>query len=219
MSHENEPQVRRTNARVIIPDHQDKTDLGPVIGYAQEPLLPLIQACIPLIPVVYNILIYADIALKKTPDNPPDGLTRDESASICLYTMEWNDEHKSLYSVLNKTLWTAERDVLQPWFKYLKLFLTALVKLPCAPPQTIWRGVHKNVSHRFPPASQVTWWAFSSCTTTLNVLESDMFLGKEGTRTLFSIEAINARNVRSHSFETDSAEHDTTRTSVRRYAI
>ena len=81
------------------------------------------------------------MALDETPEEPQDGLTIDESAAIRLYTIEWQKPHRSLYSMLNETLKTADRKALQPYFKYFKLFLTALVKLPSVPPQTIWRGV------------------------------------------------------------------------------
>jgi hypothetical protein len=77
--------------------------------------------------------------------------------------------------------------------------LTALVKLPCVPPTTVWRGVTKDLSAEFPRDTLVTWWAFSSCTTELTVLENNMYLGTTGERTLFSVEAINGRTIRAHS--------------------
>ena len=189
--------VRRKNSRLLI---QDSDEHGtPLIGYAQEPLLPLSAACIPLIHIVHNILIYVSIALENTKKRPSNGLTRDESAAIRLYTMEWSGEHKSLYYVLNRTLCGANREDLRPWFKYLKLFLTALAKIPCASPRTVWRGVRRNMSDKFSPEAPVIWWAFSSCTTTLSVLKSDLYLGHTGPRTLFCIEVFNGRNIRGHS--------------------
>ncbi|CAF4162970.1 unnamed protein product, partial [Rotaria sordida] len=116
MSEDTELQVRRENARLVIPDSQDPKTVGPIIDYAQEPLLPLADACTPLIPIIFNILVYASYALEHTPDNPSDDLTSDESASIYLYTMEWSDGHRSLYSVLNEILRTADREQLKPWF-------------------------------------------------------------------------------------------------------
>ena len=101
--------------------------------------------------------------------------------------------------MLNCTLKTGTREDLRPYFKYLKLFLTALVKLPCMPSLTVWRGVTKNLSAEFPPGTLVTWWRFSSCTTSLTVLENNMYLGNKGERTLFSVEAINGRTIRDHS--------------------
>jgi hypothetical protein len=169
------------------------------MGYAEEPLLPLFKACAPLTDIIHNLSFYVQLALNETPEVPPDGLTIDESASIRLYTIEWDGPHRSLYSMLNHTLKKDDREHLRPYFKYLKLFLTALVKLPCVPSSTIWRGVAKNVNAEFSPGTPVTWWAFSSCTTALPILENNMYLGNTGDRTLFSVEAINGRTVRAHS--------------------
>jgi hypothetical protein len=176
-----------------------KTDLGPIIGYADVPLLPLVKACAPLIGIIHDLSTYVERALHETPEEPCDGLTIDESASIRLYTIEWQRPHRSLYWMLNYSLKTANCKDLRPYFKYMKLFLTALVKLPCVPPQTVWRGVTKNLSAEFLSGTPVTWWAFSSCTTTMTVLKNNMYLGRAGPRTLFSVEAINGRTIRAHS--------------------
>ena len=173
--------------------------LTPITGYADEPLLPLFKACAPLIDIIHDLSSYIQMALNETTEQPVDGLTIDESAAIRLYTMEWNQPYQSLYSILNYTLKNSDREHLRPYFKYLKLFLTALVKLPCVPPLTIWRGVTKNLSAQFPPGTSVTWWGFSSCTTELTVLENALYLGSTGDRTLFSVEAINGRTIRDHS--------------------
>ncbi|CAF1117654.1 unnamed protein product [Adineta ricciae] len=183
-----------TNAIADIAPSSD-----PILEYAAEPLLPLVKACAPLSDIIHDIAFYVELALKETPEKPPDGLTVDESAAIRLYTIEWSGGHRSLYSMLNFTLKNASRENLRPYFKYMKLFITALVKLPCVPPVTVWRGVTKDLSAEFPPGTPVTWWAFSSCTTELTVLENNMYLGNEGSRTLFSVEAINGRTVREHS--------------------
>ncbi|CAF1297499.1 unnamed protein product [Rotaria sp. Silwood1] len=200
MSDDIELPVRRKNPRLIIPDIEESKTIDPIIGYAEEPILPLDGACTPLIPIIFNILHYVSIALENTPDNPSDSLTRNESAAICLYTMEWNDGHRSLYAILNETLRTADHEYLRPWFKYLKLFLTALVKMPSTPQQTVWRGIRQDLSSEFFRGTSVIWWSFSSCTTTLTVLENNLYFGYEGPRTLFSIEVFNAKNVRDHSF-------------------
>ena len=187
------------NSTVTTVKKDTKSDPDPIVGYADEPLLPLFKACAPLSDITHNLSFYVQMALNETPEKPPNELTIDESAAIRLYTMEWEAPHKSLYSMLNYTLKNDDRELLRPYFKYLKLFLTALVKLPCVPQLTIWRGVTKNLSTQFPPGTSVTWWAFSSCTTELPVLENNMYLGSFGDRTLFSVEAINGRTVRDHS--------------------
>lgn len=187
------------NNRLVAGVNTNSNELGPVVGYAEEPLLSLAEACAPLADLFHNISFYVQMALDETPAEPPDGLTIDESASIRLYTMEWEKPYYSLYSSLNHTLKTCPRDELRPYFKYLKLFLTAIVKLPCVPPATVWRGVTKDLSAEFPRHTLVTWWAFSSCTTELTVLDNTMYLGMDGERTLFSVEAINGRTIRAHS--------------------
>ncbi|CAF1358518.1 unnamed protein product [Adineta ricciae] len=187
------------NNRLVAGVAGVKDEAEPVIGYAQEPLLSLAEACAPLVDLFHNMSFYVQMAVEETPEEPPDGLTVDESAAIRLYTIEWEKPHYSLYSTLNHTLKTAPRDDLRPYFKYLKLFLTALVKLPCVPPVTVWRGVTKDLSAEFPRGTLMTWWAFSSCTTELTVLENNMYLGTSGERTLFSIEVFNGRTVRAHS--------------------
>lgn len=208
----NVPQVSLTNNRRIVDitiqeanttvtkvNNDAKSDLVPTAGYADEPLLPLFKACAPLVDIIHNLSFYVQRALEETPEQPPDGLTIDESAAIRLYTMEWAESHRSLYSTLNYTLKNSDREHLRFYFKYLKLLVTALVKLPCVPPLTVWRGVTRDLSAQFPPGTSVTWWAFSSCTTELTVLENNMYLGDTGSRTLFSIEAINGRTIRDHS--------------------
>jgi hypothetical protein len=192
------PQLSTTN---IINDI--KPDLDPIVGYAQEPLLPLSKACTPLVNILHNLSFYVQMAIDETPEQPPDGLTIDESAAIRLYTIEWESPHRSLYSMLNRTLKKDDRENLRPYFKYMKLLLSALAKSPCVQ-STVWRGVTKNASAEFAPGTSVTWWAFSSCTTALTVLENNMYLGTTGNRTLFSVEAINGRKVRAHShFDTE----------------
>lgn len=177
-----------------------KMNRDPIIGYAQEPLLPLFKACAPLMNIIPNLLFYIQIALNGTPEVPSDGLTIEESAAIRLYTIEWNDRDQSLYTMLNHTLKSGNREQLQPYFKYLKLFLTALAKLPCVPQSTVWRGVTKDLNEEFSPGTVITWWAFSSCTDELTVLNNKLYLGTTGTRTLFSVETINGRTISDHSY-------------------
>ncbi|CAF1654447.1 unnamed protein product, partial [Adineta ricciae] len=76
---------------------EPETNFNPLIEYANEPLLPLYKACVPLESLIYNLSGYVKLALDATPEQPPDGLTIDESAAIRLYTFEWNKPHKSLY--------------------------------------------------------------------------------------------------------------------------
>ncbi len=70
--------------------------------------------------IIPNILKYVSIALESTPENPPDDLTHDESAAMCLYTTEWTGENKSLYTILNYTLnsWSLKFETMDTWILY-----------------------------------------------------------------------------------------------------
>jgi len=50
---------------------------------------------------------------------PKDGLTRDESNSIRLFTLEWQPKDKSLFYILNKTLRSSNRQFLKTWSFFL----------------------------------------------------------------------------------------------------
>ncbi|CAF4324889.1 unnamed protein product, partial [Adineta steineri] len=142
--------------------------------------------------------LYITVA-KLNSKEPKDGLTQDESASIYLYTMEWNETENSLYAILNQTLRTADRSKLRPWLKYLKLFFTALFKLPFTDYHTVWRGVSDDLSGLYREGDELTWWSLSSGTSSIDVLESPMYFGRANTRTIFSIQTKNGKLIRAHS--------------------
>ncbi len=98
--------------------------------YDREPLVTLEEACKPLETILDDELAENVKIAKINSKNPKHHLTVDESASIHLYTMEWNERENSLYIVLNKTLREPDRSKLRPWFRYMKLLLTAFFKLP-----------------------------------------------------------------------------------------
>ncbi len=172
--------------------------LSPIRGYEDKPLLPLTEAVKTISGFFNEIQDYVFVALHNC-QNPVDDLTQQESASIHLYTMQFHGG-PSLYSRLNQSLRAENRDELIPWFSFLKLFLTALHKLP-SQSETIWRGV-KNIdlSSKYKTGTKFAWWGISSCTTHIQVLESNHFLGKHGLRTLFSIQCINGKSVANHSY-------------------
>src|SRR4051794_35215096 len=112
MTEDIELALRRKNRRLNNEESYNPEELSPIVGYAQEPLVSLSDACEPLVDIVNNILYYVSTAIQMTPDTPSDDLTRDESASIRLYTMEWMDDHTSLYLVLNRALRARDRNKL-----------------------------------------------------------------------------------------------------------
>ncbi|CAF3846848.1 unnamed protein product, partial [Rotaria sp. Silwood1] len=172
--------------------------LSPIKGYQNKPLVSLMETIEPVSGFFDEIEDNVKVALHNC-RNPADGLTQQESASIHLYTMQFEDG-PSLYEVLNESLRAENRQDLKPWFTYLKLFFTALYKLP-SENRRVWRGIRNvDLSEKYNTGTEFAWWGVSSCTAGMQVLESSQFLGKEGLRTLFSIECINGKSVAAHSY-------------------
>jgi hypothetical protein len=172
--------------------------LLPIEGHEKIPLVSLEEAVQPLLSILPDIRRKVHTAKLKC-KNPADGLTPDESAAIMLYTMEWEPQDQCLYFALNARLRAADRKLLKPWFLYLKLILTGLSRLPSIQ-RTVYRGVRLDLSSTHQENEQFFWWGFSSCTTTMNVLKSDQYLGSSGIRTLFHIECENGKDIRRHSY-------------------
>ena len=173
--------------------------LPPLRGFETEPLMSLEEATEPLTESVPEIkhMIYN---IRQSKIQPKNGLTIDESSSIALYSMEWNPPEESFYIILNKSLRDLNRIKLRPWFRFLRLFFTALSKLPLAKHRIIFRGVKLDLRDQYKEGESIVWWGFSSCTKTLGVLENEQFVGMSGTRTLFTIESDAGKDIREHSF-------------------
>ncbi|CAF4846770.1 unnamed protein product, partial [Rotaria socialis] len=60
-------------------------------------------------------------------------------------------------------------------------------------------GVKLDLSERYTKGKTIVWWGFSSCTTTIGVLKSALFLGTTGARTMFTLQCLSARNIQNHS--------------------
>ena len=133
-------------------------------------------------------------------------LTRDELMAIYLYTMEWKGPIDSLYRQLNRAMREANKaERMEPWFGYLKLLLSALFKIP-SEHRLIWRGIKGYISNDYNTENEITWWSISSCTESVDVLETDQFLGKTGKRTLFSIECCRGKVITPYSAFPDESE-------------
>jgi hypothetical protein len=171
---------------------------SPIGGYEEKPLVSLTETVKGIAGLFKNIQDNVFLALHNC-QNPADGLTQDESASIYLYTMQFRGG-PSLYQLLNQSLRAENREDLIPWFSFLKLFLTALHKLP-SQSERVWRGVRDvDLSIKYKTGEKIAWWGVSSCTTHIEVLESNKFLGKNGLRTIFSIDCINGKSIVNHSY-------------------
>ncbi|CAF0937352.1 unnamed protein product [Adineta steineri] len=173
--------------------------LMPIEGYEEMPIVPLEEAVAPLVSILPKIQNYVYVAKQRCESVPPDDLTQDESASIMLYSMDWKPHEKCLYFALNAALRIEDREELKPWFSYLKLILTALEKLPSTRCH-VFRGVNLDLSNQYTERKKFVWWGFSSCTTSIEVLENKQFLGKTDQRTLFTIECDSGKDISRHSY-------------------
>ncbi|CAF3014489.1 unnamed protein product [Rotaria socialis] len=169
-------------------------------GYEIMPLVSLEKATDPLIPHVPEIAHMVD-AVRRNLIEPKDGLTNDESASIMLYSMQWIPKECSFYHALNKTLRDINREkLIPPWLLYLRLFMTALAKIPSTPGEQVYRGIKKDLRQYYRVGSCFIWAGFSSCTPHIHLLEKAPFFGQTDTRTLLSIHCETGKNIKEHSF-------------------
>jgi hypothetical protein len=185
---------------------ETKRMLPPIQGYENMPLVPLEEAVDPLISLVPEVerMVWT---VKQSRFGGEHGLTDDETASIWLYTMEWEPRDKSFFIILNNTLQAANRNLLRPWFLYLRLVMTSLAKLPSDSHHlNVFRGVKLDLRAKYPQGSTITWWGFSSCTTSIGVLNDERFFGRSGTRTLFNIDCHSAKSIKEFSFYPEEEE-------------
>ena len=175
--------------------------LAPITAYREVPAVSLEES----LESVWNLFFVLEnyVWISKTnSQNPSNGLSKDESASIHLFTMEF-DSGPSVYQVLNKALRHINRQSLNIWNPFLKLILTGLHKLPSSS-QTVWRGARgKNLCSKYPIGREFAWWGINLCTSDRNTIEKDIHLGETGLRTLFSIQCQNGKLINQHSYFKD----------------
>ncbi|CAF0922483.1 unnamed protein product [Adineta steineri] len=164
--------------------------LPAVYGYHSEGLVSVEKALEPIESQINELKLYIKAAKKYCHFPSEDGLTRDESAAVYIYTMEWGKT--SLYHLLNKALRDANRQNIRIWYPYLKLFDTALDKLPTVK-DSVWRGVPLSIGKNFTKDQVFTWWTVNSCSSSVNVIKN--FFGNNKSSTLFLIQTINGKKI------------------------
>jgi hypothetical protein len=94
------------------------------------------------------------------------------------------------FSTLNRDLRAMDKQVLKRWFGYLKLFITALKKLPPFK-GIVWRGIPDQTNINLGDYAVQTWWAITSTSRDLKIIQN--FLSETGT--FYAIETINGRDI------------------------
>ena len=153
-------------------------------GYITWKVLPLEQAMKDLGDTLPELDRFIKLAKRHCIYPNEQKLTRDEAATIYIYTMEMSED-ACVYRILNQTLRVEDRTKVRPWFGYLKLLDSATSKLPKFK-GIVWRGVNKDVTKTFKKGQKITWWSVTSCSKSVDVISS--FLDKAAHSTLFNIE-------------------------------
>ena len=160
----------------------------PIYAYRNLTVTTLDEAIKNVVFYVPGVKVFVEKA-KKDCYQTNTQLTLDESAAIYLYTMP-----TSFHSKLNDTLRAGDRQQLEPWLAFLKLFIVALGKLPSLA-TIVWRGVSSDISSDFIDNPVQTWWTVNSCSRNLKVVES--FLDELGT--VFCIETMYGKDIANYS--------------------
>lgn len=162
---------------------------SPIYGYQHLPIMTLEESTEKLIPLIDGMANDVSIAKNHCKKEDLYSLTHDESAAIYLYTMA-----TSFFRLLNEALRSEDRHALEPCFGFLKLFITALQKIPSTK-RTVWRGVAGDVGSVFADGDIHIWWSINSCSLDLKVVER--YLSNPGT--LFAIDVIHGKNISAFS--------------------
>jgi len=183
--------------RFLDVDEEPLKTFLPILNYEYTPLVSVDKAIVPLEFIIPYIKNMVEI-VKMNSSQLEDGLTRDESNSIRLYTLEWQPRECSLFYLLNRALRSQNRQQLEPWLPFLRLILTALSRLPSTS-LIVYRGINMDLARQYPMGATFVWHGFSSCMKKTTKLENKLFLNKTGNRTLFVINSHSGKNISQHS--------------------
>ncbi|MGL4552080.1 MAG: ADP-ribosyltransferase domain-containing protein, partial [Gemmataceae bacterium] len=176
-------------------------ELPAIVGILDAPVVPFADAVVPVLGQVGGLEGYVRRSQefgRVAAGRSLAGLTADEVAALHLYTCE-----TAFYRRINAALRDAARTRVAAFYPYLRLFLSALGKLP-GRPGSLWRGVNLDLLHQYPLGATVVWWGVSSCTPKLSVAQG--FLGGRGRRTLFEVRPLSAFSIKNFSAFTGEEE-------------
>jgi hypothetical protein len=168
----------------------EDTNYSPIYGYQDRSVTTLEEAVKSVALYVPGVEAYADKAKEQCKKNTE--LTLGESAAVYLYTMP-----TLFHSRLNDKLRAENRDELEPWFAFLKLFITALGKLPSLA-TTVWRGVASDISRDFFENIEQTWWTVNSCSKDINVIQNYINMN-DVKGTVFTIDTMYGKDIAKYS--------------------
>lgn len=184
---------------------EGKVELPAIFGIMETPLVSIRDAIASVTSLIQGIEYYGtrsvEFARRKisSAGSHSSILTEDEIAALYLYTCE-----SAFYRQMNAALRDPDRGKVKPYYRYLRLLLSALSKLE-RQSSSLWRGVAMDLRAQYPKNGLVTWWGVSSCTSKLSVAQS--FLGSRGKRTLFEVRPATAVSIKQFSAFTGEEEY------------
>jgi hypothetical protein len=167
-------------------------DLQYINDYKHQPISALKSTLKPILSHVERLDYYIQKAKKYRHYPSEHDLNKNESGAIYLYSDDWGEQ--SFNWILNRTLKSDDRTTLMPWLGFLKLFNTALKKLPTIK-DTIWRGLPIAVANKLKENDEFVLSCITSCSSSVSVIAQ--FLDK--TSILCSIKPLNAKDIRGYT--------------------
>jgi hypothetical protein len=135
--------------------------------YLNEPLVSLEESLNGLLARIKYLDWAIEEANKKCYHENPHGLSYDEAAAIYIYTMEWGGyalwHRYHLYETFNADLRSKDSSRIKVWFRYLKLLVTALDKIPSIE-ITVYRGINRDFGKLYAKDTKFIWGSLTSCT-------------------------------------------------------
>jgi len=129
---------------------------------------------------------------------PLQAMDPDLYGAILLYTSN------AIYKQLNKALRDEDREQVQRYFPYLRMFFEACERLE-KKERTLWRGVSVDLYSSYKVGAIIIWWGVSSCTSDEAVAQNFMEGCGDGA-TLLTIETKTACDIQQVSFYGNEAE-------------
>ena len=164
---------------------------------AIEPLVDLVSHVKEMVKLVKEMIK----SIKEKCLQPKDNLSIDESASIMFYTMEWTPIENSFYYIFNRTLSSNDQNQLKPWYLYMKLFSTALSKLPPSTRRIFYRKIPLNLQIPYSENTRFFWHGYSACCSSVEFFNQKTIpLDPMSHRTLFIIHSEHAIDISEHSW-------------------
>jgi hypothetical protein len=169
----------------------------PIEGDDTTPVVFLERAVDPLVHLLPNIQEKVKQA-KLNCENPLDGLSCDESASIYLYSMRWEPHDQCLCLVLNSALHGNNQETLKPWNRYLRLLFTALDRLPSTS-ITFYQEMEQDFVENYSKGNVFVCWEFTSCSLSIAFSQSKQSSDQMRKRTMFEMQCYSAKYIEGHS--------------------